>query len=230
MTTLADVRKMVAGEEAELARLRARREELAGEMAAVAQSIASLRGVGKAAEAAQEEAPVKPVVKGRKRRKAGKKTTLKGAVAAVLTQADGSMRAPEIVAELGAVGYESASKDPTKRVSTLLGQSKEFRKVSRGLYTIARSGKGQTDRTTGRKAGGKALTAAVAQSISLSDAIMQVLGKSRKGMAAEEIAVGVAKTGYDFGKGRPATIVSMALGRMKGQVGKMGKGGFRLMK
>jgi hypothetical protein len=147
-SSLSDLREVIAREEAQLQKLRAKRERLAAELDALAGSIAALRGVEKAA-VAREEAPVKPAVKRRKRRKAGTKMATK---------------------------------------------------------------------------------AAPASGVSLGDAIMQVLGKSRKGMTAEEIAEGVAKTGYDFGKGRPPTIVSMTLGRMKGQVEKTKGGKYRAQK
>jgi len=144
-TSLSDLRKMIADEEAELAKLRARREELARDLGGVAQAIVALRGT-EGATAAAEAQPKKAVMKRRGRRMA-----------------------------------------------------------------------------RGKKA------AAPVKGIGLGDAIMQVLGKSRKALTPTQIAEELPKTGYALKGGHPATIVSMALGRGK-QFEKTGDGAYRLKK
>ena len=171
-TSVADVRKLIASEEGQLAKLRARREAfaageekafaglvrrreaLAAQLDELAGQLEQLQG----AAAPEAEAPARP--KGAKKpgpapkraKKAAKKArgrprgkrqgmTLRDVVTKIMSDAGEPVRAPQVASQLKALGYKTTSKDPVNMVSALLAQTKEFHRVQKGLYTLARSAK-----------------------------------------------------------------------------------------
>jgi len=84
---------------------------------------------------AKKRAAAKPVGAGRPKGKRQSKT-LRAAVVEILGKSGKAMRAAEIAKELANTGYESKSKDVKNVVSVLLPQSKEFRRVRKGLYAL----------------------------------------------------------------------------------------------
>ncbi len=174
-TSVADVRKLIASEEGQLAKLRARREAfaaaeekafaalvqqreaLAAQLDELAAQLAQLQGA-----AAPEATPVgrpkgakKPGPVPKRAKKAAKKArgrprgkrqgmTLRDAVTKIMSAAGKPVRAPQVASQLKALGYKTTSKDPVNMVSALLAQTKEFRRVRKGLYTLAASAKKRT--------------------------------------------------------------------------------------
>ena len=148
--TVADLGKLIAEEEKAIAALRSKREALAAKVAELAAEIAQLRG----APAAEAEPKAKPAAK-KRGRKPGKKAVAKPAgkaavkrgrkrsgtstreiIIGILRDADKPMRAAEIAERLAAAGAQSKSSNPKNVVSALLAQSKEFKRVDKGLYTV----------------------------------------------------------------------------------------------
>ena len=135
--TVAGLARLLVSEEAALAALRKRREELAAGLDALAQQVGELAGTAVAAPAApakkggrkKGEETVRKVA-----RKRGKKT-LQQAVTEILNSSPKPMRASEIAAQLTKVDYTTKSKDPANMVSAVLGKKGAFVRAAKGLYT-----------------------------------------------------------------------------------------------
>jgi len=135
--TVAGLARLLASEQAALAKLRKLREGLAAGLDTLAQQVGKLAGTAAAA-------PAPPAKKrGRKKRKKtvrkvavkrGKKT-LQQAVTEILNSSSKPMRASEIAAQLSKVGYKTKSKDPANMVSAVLGKKGGFVRAAKGLYT-----------------------------------------------------------------------------------------------
>ena len=144
-----------AQEQEAFAELVRRREALAAELDEMASELAELRGEAAPVEeiAAERRKPPKRAPAPKRAKKAAKRRrgrpkgrrqglALRDAVRKILADGGKPMRAPQVASQLDAVGYKTASSDPVNMVSALLAQTKkEFRRVRRGLYTIAKSGK-----------------------------------------------------------------------------------------
>jgi len=159
--SLAEVEHLIASEKAELAQLRKRREALgeaaaaeekgykqltqrrdtlAAQLGELAAELAQLRG-----QAGRRTVKTAKKAAGRPKRRRQGKGTLRDAVSKILAGAGKPLRAPEIVAQLKASGYKTKSKDPVSMISATLAQTKDFRRVSRGLYTLAKSARAKQE-------------------------------------------------------------------------------------
>ncbi len=130
-----------------------RREALTTQLQEIATQIAALGGQAAPKPKAEVEAekPKKPAKAKRAKKKAvsrpakakkqGRRITLREAIGKILAGAGKPMRASEIAPLLKATGVKTRSKSPGNLVSATLAQSKEFRKVATGLYTVAKSAK-----------------------------------------------------------------------------------------
>lgn len=147
--TVADLGKLLAEEEQAIAALKSKRQALAAEVAELAAEIAELKGAPVAAPKPKAEAPAKPGRKpgkepGRKpakkaAAKRGRKrsgTSTRDIIVGILRDSDKPMRAAQIAERLVAAGAKTKSKNPKNMVSALLAQSKEFKRVDKGLYTV----------------------------------------------------------------------------------------------
>lgn len=137
-------------ERSECEALEARRQELAAQIEELAAQLAVLKGepAPAAAPAAVEAAPAparrgRPKGKRRVGRPRGKRggLTLREAIAQILAASDMPLRAKQIAGRLQDQGYTTTSKNPINMVSALLGQTKAFRRVRKGLYTLDRRAK-----------------------------------------------------------------------------------------
>lgn len=138
-TTLRQLRETIAAEEAELQKLKERREQLSAQLDDLTATVIALSGETSDASAAPGPEVTPAPKKTTAQTTAPSMTsemTLRDAVHAVLAQADGPMRAGEIAENVASSGYRSKSKDLRKQIGTLLSQDKAFRKVSRGLYRV----------------------------------------------------------------------------------------------
>ncbi len=139
--TVAGVAQLIAAEEMTLERLRSRRQRLAADLDALAEQIASLRGETRGAVRPKAKPAPKrgrPKKKARRVRRKRQKITLRQAIGMILGKADKPLRASEIAQQLSAAGYKTKSKDPANLISAVLGQTKEFRRVGKGIYTVTK--------------------------------------------------------------------------------------------
>jgi len=129
--TVRDLALFLAAEEKELLKLSERREQLASALDALAGEITQLKG-----EAGIEPAAPKRRARRRRRRRRRGEKTVREIVAGILRKAGRPMRAPEIAPLLLAAGCKTRSKNPVNMVSAILGQSPNFKRVGKGLYTV----------------------------------------------------------------------------------------------
>jgi ABC-type transporter Mla subunit MlaD len=129
--TVADLQGLLAQEEQAIQELRRKRQALAAILEELAGVVSQLRGGREAAPLAR--VAKKPVRRARRRRRG---TPLREIVAEILQKADKPMRAAEIAEQLPAAGYTTRSKNPKNMISVMLAQSKDFRRVGKGLYTL----------------------------------------------------------------------------------------------
>ena len=140
-----------AAEEKAQAALVSRREALTAQLEEIAAQIAALGGEAAPEPKAEVEAekPKKPTKVKRAKKKAargpakakkeGRGITLREAIGKIISSAGKPMRASEIASKLGSTGFKTKSKSPANLVSATLAQSKDFQKVRKGLYRLARS-------------------------------------------------------------------------------------------
>ena len=133
-TTIAELRRILAQKEKELAKLRATREKLALELKQVDARIAELEG--KPSRRARK-VTVTRARRGRPRGRA-KGKTLKQAVMEILGATRKALGAKEVAEALPSVGYISQSKNLTTMVQGVLSRNPEFRRVARGKYRLQR--------------------------------------------------------------------------------------------
>ena len=123
--SVAALADLLATEEKAIQYLKTRRKALEAELDELAAQIATLKG-GKGVMAAPK--------RGRKRRGRGK--SLRAAIAEIITDAGEPLRAAEIAEKLPEAGFRTKSNNPRNMVSAVLGQSDDFRRVRKGLYTL----------------------------------------------------------------------------------------------
>jgi len=144
--TIAELRQQLAAKEKQLAKLMARRKQLAADLEAVDANIAALGGAPAKAPRKRRKA-VKAVRKIKKikkapKRKAAREPTRRGRpltayVADVLKKAGKAMRVKDVMAAVSKAGYVTKSKDFYGIVATALRDETKFKKISRGVYTLA---------------------------------------------------------------------------------------------
>jgi hypothetical protein len=137
--TVADLARLLAAEEKAIAELQEKRKAIEAAIDKLAEDIKALKGGEVAVKAA---APFMKVHRGPKPggRRPGRKPigakSIREAIADILTEAGEPMRAGDIAQKLVTSGYKTKSKDPRNMVSAILGQSKEFVRVRKGLYSL----------------------------------------------------------------------------------------------
>jgi hypothetical protein len=134
LSTIAELKKLLAAREVELARLTELREKLGAELAKVDAGIAQLEGA--AAPRGRRIAPAR-VRRGRPRKKRGGQT-LKEAIAAILGTGRKPLGAKDIAEALPGVGYLSRSKNLLTMITSTLSRTSLFRRVARGQYRLVR--------------------------------------------------------------------------------------------
>ena len=134
LSTIAELKKLLAAKEVELARLTELREKLGAELVKVDAGIAQLQGA--VARRGRRAAPAR-VRRGQPRRKRGGQT-LKEAIAAILGGGRKPLGAKDIAEALPGVGYLSRSKNLLTMITSTLTRAPLFRRVARGKYRIVR--------------------------------------------------------------------------------------------
>ena len=135
--TVAELERFLEKVDQGIQALNENKERIAAQIQSIKSGLAHL--LGKAPEAPEaEEKPARR--KGRRRRKRAKRqaTTLRQAVAEIMKSAGKPMRASEISEQLQTSGHKTRSRDPKNMVSAILGQGREFKRVSKGLYALKR--------------------------------------------------------------------------------------------
>ena len=144
--TVAELRAELAAKEKQVADLQAKRVDLAKQLDAIDQQIATLGGTGRRGP---KKATTKPVA----RRKMPKNVKpLIEYVREALAKAKEGMRVKDIMAAVQKAGYKTNSKDFYGVVATAVREG-GFQKLSRGVYTVGAARKPATKvaRRTGRK-------------------------------------------------------------------------------
>jgi len=131
-----ELRREIRAKEKDVAKLRARRANLARQLAAVDKDIADLVGGARGAPRRRKKtrrAPGRP----RRARKRATGKPLKAYVQQVLSGKTSGMRVNEIVDAVRKAGYRSSSKDFYAIVAKLLLTDDTFKRVKRGVYKLA---------------------------------------------------------------------------------------------
>jgi len=131
--TIEELKKEIQSQRRKLKKLRKRRRVLAVQLTAVDRKIASL--AGEAPPAKRHGRKARKARKGRRRRATG--TPLIAYLEKVLAGAKGGLRVKAIVPAVVKAGYKSHSKDFYRIVASTL-RDKKFKKLGRGVYTLAR--------------------------------------------------------------------------------------------
>lgn len=134
LSTIAELKKLLAVKEVELGRLTDLREKLRAELVKVEAGMAQLAGA--VARRGRRVAPARGR-RGRPRRKRGGQT-LKEAIAAILGTGRKPLGAKDIAAALPGVGYLSRSKNLLTMITSTLSRAPLFRRVARGKYRVVR--------------------------------------------------------------------------------------------
>ena len=140
LASIAELKKLLAQREEELAGLTATRKKLADRLTKVDGRIAELGG--------QRVTRRRPRATGKARRgrppqKTRGKKTLKQAVAEVLGATRKALGPKEIAEALPAVGHASKSKNLSVMVGQVLSGNRAFRRVARGKYRLRPRGAGK---------------------------------------------------------------------------------------
>ncbi|MBL8841088.1 MAG: hypothetical protein JNL90_06085 [Planctomycetes bacterium] len=151
--TLADLRKALEVKERELRELIERKEQIAGELDELGETLQAMLAGGAAAPGRKragngESAPAAAESSGRRVRKvaqesttlprAGREGSLPTFIRAVLEQVVGPLRVAEIVEAVQQAGYASKSDNLGIIVSNRLAQMDDVERVERGLYQLRR--------------------------------------------------------------------------------------------
>lgn len=132
--TIVEIRRELRQKEAQVAKIKARRDKVAAKLARLDRKIALLGG---------EVAPAgrwgKAAAAGLKVRRAGRRPRGKALVEylkKVLAQARNGMRVMDIHKAVAKTGYRSSSKDFYGIVATALREGKDFQRLGRGVYKL----------------------------------------------------------------------------------------------
>ena len=139
--SIRELRSELQIKETMLSSLRARRDKLGSQLAALERQIAALsggarRGRKPGRRPATPKAAAKRTPKLRPARRGRRGTPLVDYVQNVLKKAPKPMRVKEVVKAVTAAGYKSDSKDFYGIVATALRDPKKFHKVKRGVYKL----------------------------------------------------------------------------------------------
>ena len=211
--SIAELRAEIAAKEKHVSKLRAERQKVARQLAALDRDLAAVGG--RAAKAKPKAA------KKAKRKIAAKKKPAKRrpSLADVLAQAlagKGNVKVAEAGKLALAAGYRSTSSQFGNIVSQALTADKRFKKVSRGVYALKGAGETAAKTSPGKvakKVAKKDVKKAVKRTVKkvakraakragrggkkpLAQYLAEALGKARTGMRAMNLADAVLKAGY----------------------------------
>lgn len=134
--TIAELRRELRAKERALGRLVSRRKILAAHLAALDRRIASLNGAALSVGAgAGGKRARRRRGRGRRRRATGK--PLVSYIQAVLGKAKGGLRAKDVMKAVVKAGYPTCSKDFYGIVAAALRDTSKFKRLKRGVYTLA---------------------------------------------------------------------------------------------
>jgi hypothetical protein len=146
--SIRELRRALAAQEKRVTKLVVQRKQLAARLRDLDAQIVGLGGEVPAAPKKPGRKPgkkvAKPVRRGRKpaakrakRRKRATGRPLAEYIIDVLKKAGGGMRVKDVMAAVRKAGYASMSKDFYGIVAATLRDSKQFKKLSRGVYALA---------------------------------------------------------------------------------------------
>jgi hypothetical protein len=131
--TIAELRRELKTKERALGRLASRRRRLAAHLAALDRRIASLGGAASSVGARAGGRRTR----GRRRRKRATGKPLVKYLRAALARAKGGMRAKDVMKAVVKAGYPTCSKDFYGIVAAALRDKGHFKRLKRGIYTLA---------------------------------------------------------------------------------------------
>jgi hypothetical protein len=131
--TIAQLRRELRAKERALGRLVSRRKKLAARLAVLDRRIASLGGANPATGTGAGGRRSK----GRRRRKRATGKPLVKYIRAALARAKGGMRAKDVMRAVVKAGYPTCSKDFYGIVAAALRDTSQFKRLKRGIYTVA---------------------------------------------------------------------------------------------
>ena len=131
--SIAELRRELKAKERALGRLASRRKKLAARLAVLDRRIASLGGAAPATGARAGGRRTK----GRRGRKRATGKPLVKYIRAALGRAKGGMRAKDVTKAVVKAGYPTCSKDFYGIVAAALRDKSHFKRLKRGIYTLA---------------------------------------------------------------------------------------------
>ena len=154
--TIAELKKALAAKERQLTELVAKRQNLAGRLAAVDGEIKALGGgAPKAGKRRGKIAKAPKATPARRPRKLPRNPRpLPEYIKDVLSGSKDGMRVKDVMPAVKKAGYKTFSKDFYGVVATALREG-PFVKVSRGVYRLKAAGKARAKKVTKRKAAKK---------------------------------------------------------------------------
>ena len=134
--SIKELRRELAARERQLDQLLARREKLLARLEAVDAEISAIGADVPSTRAKRKTTPKKAPPGKRARKRAGGRPLVEFIVD-VLKKARQGIRVKDVMAAVAEAGYVSSSKDFYGIVAAALRDDKRFKKLSRGVYTLA---------------------------------------------------------------------------------------------
>jgi len=136
--TINELRRQLAAKERLLARALSRREKLLARLESIDEELRAIGGkIPVAKRRKRRKAARKPAKGVTKRKRAGRGKPLAEYIVRVLKGAEDGLRVKEIEAAVRKAGYKTRSKDFYGIVAATVREDSRFKKLRRGVYTLA---------------------------------------------------------------------------------------------
>ena len=195
--TIAELRAELAAKEKQVSMLRAQRQKIMKQLAALDGEIAALGG---RAVTRKPKAPKKAARKAVGRKRPGRGQPSLADVLAQVMADKGGVKVAEAGKLALSAGYKSTSSHFGNIVSQAMTTDKRFKKVSRGVYALKGGGKAAVKKSRKKvaKKASKKATTKVGRGVKkpLAQCLAEALSKPGAAMRAMELAAAVLKAGY----------------------------------
>ena len=238
--TIAELKSEIAARESKLAKLQARRKEIAKQLAGVEREIVAISGKAtaparKPRKKASRKITATKITATKIAAKKGKRAKSQPSLADVLANVlagKGEIKVAEAAKLAVGAGYKSGSAQFGNIVSQTLSGDKRFKKISRGVYVL-KGGKAVVEKAA-KKVAKKAAKRVVgtptkpkkAEGKPLIGYVQDVLAKAKDGMRVKEVMAAVQQAGYKSAAKDFYGIVATAI--REGGFEKVSRGIYRL--
>jgi hypothetical protein len=134
--SIQELRRCLAAQEQEVARLKKKREKIVKELGKIDKAIAAAGGSPSPTQAVKARAKKPAVAPGRKSRKRSAGKPLIDYILGVLKGSPKGRRVKDVMNAVTKAGYASKSKDFYGIVATALREGPQFKNISRGIYAL----------------------------------------------------------------------------------------------